>query len=206
MSISGKERILAAAERLFAERGFHGVSVRMVAEAASIGLGTLTHHFSSKEQLLETVVRRRSAELNGAQSLSIERVVQAGLEPLLRAFVGSYLQLIESDDDGWRSYARLIAICSTDSQWSTLLATEFEQLGGKMISRLREELPGLNEDAAVHAYSNLVSLVMGLFASNGVLDQFSHGRLSSNRIHDNVDALVSFAAGGMRALATSASQ
>lgn len=49
-------------------------------------------------------------------------------------------------------------------------------------------------------YSNLVSLVMGMFASNGVLDQFSGGRLSSHLMRDNVTSLIAFAAGGIQAL------
>jgi AcrR family transcriptional regulator len=196
----GKERIIDAAERLFAENGFHGVSMRMVADSASIGLGTLTHHFASKEALLETVVLRRSATLNRAQFDAIASVSDPGLAPLLLAFVESYLRLIESDDQGWRSYTRLIAIFATDARWSMLMSRQFEELGRAMIARLREEEPGLDQDTAVHAYASLVSVVMGLFASNGVLEQFSDGRLSGEHIRSNVDALICFAVGGIQAL------
>lgn len=196
----GKERITDAAERLFAASGFHGVSMRMVAEVASVGLGTLTHHFASKEALLESVVLRRSAALSRAQLNAIHSLGEPGLEALLTAFVESYLQLIESGDEGWRSYTRLIAVFAMDPNWSLLLAREFDELGREMIERLRKEVVGLDQDDAVHAYSNLVSLVMGMFASNGVLDQFSDGRMSSHRIRDNVTSLIAFAAGGIQAL------
>lgn len=196
----GKDRITDAAEKLFAASGFHGVSMRMVAEAASVGLGTLTHHFASKEALLESVVLRRSAALSCAQLNAIRSLDETGLDALLKAFVESYLQLIESGDEGWRSYTRLIAVFAMDPAWSQLLTREFDGLGREMIARLQTEVVGLDQDAAVHAYSNLVSLVMGLFASNGVLDQFSDGRLSSQRMRDNVTSLVAFAAGGIRAL------
>lgn len=196
----GKERIIDAAERLFAAHGFHGVSMRMVAEAASVGLGTLTHHVASKEALLESVVLRRSAALSRAQLDAITSLGEPGLRPLLMAFVESYLHLIESGDAGWRSYTRLIAVFATDPDWSLLLSQQFEELGREMIERLQKEVSGLDEDAAVHAYANLVSLVMGLFASNGVLDQFSDGRLSSQRMRDNIKPLIAFAVGGIHAL------
>jgi len=198
----GKDRIIDAAERLFAENGFHGVSMRMVAEAAPIGLGTLTHHFASKESLLEAVVLRRSAELSRTQFDAITSVSQPGVQALVVAFVESYLRLIESGDAGWRSYTRLIAVFATDPRWSMLMSQQFEELGREMIARLRHEVPSLNQDAAVHAYSNLVSLVMGLFASNGILDQFSDGRLSSKHVRPNVEALICFAVGGIQALST----
>ncbi len=53
-----RERILAAAERLFAERGFSGVSMPAIAAAAGITAGAIYKHFESKEQLFFTIVRR----------------------------------------------------------------------------------------------------------------------------------------------------
>jgi AcrR family transcriptional regulator len=53
-----RERILAAAERLFAERGYTGVSMPAIAAAAGITAGAIYKHFESKEQLFFTIVRR----------------------------------------------------------------------------------------------------------------------------------------------------
>ena len=53
-----RERILAAAERLFAERGFSGVSMPAIAAAAGITAGAIYKHFESKEQLFFSIVRR----------------------------------------------------------------------------------------------------------------------------------------------------
>lgn len=52
------ERILAAAERLFAERGYTGVSMPAIAAAAGITAGAIYKHFEGKEQLFFTIVRR----------------------------------------------------------------------------------------------------------------------------------------------------
>jgi len=53
-----RERIVAAAERLFAERGYSGVSMPVIAAAAGITAGAIYKHFESKEQLFFTIVRR----------------------------------------------------------------------------------------------------------------------------------------------------
>lgn len=53
-----RERILGAAERLFAERGFSGVSMPAIAAAAGITAGAIYKHFESKEQLFFTIVGR----------------------------------------------------------------------------------------------------------------------------------------------------
>jgi AcrR family transcriptional regulator len=50
-----KDAILAAALELFAERGFHGTAVPLVAEKARVGAGTVYRYFESKEALVNAV-------------------------------------------------------------------------------------------------------------------------------------------------------
>jgi AcrR family transcriptional regulator len=52
-----REAILAAALRLFAERGFHGTAVPLVAEEAGVGAGTVYRYFESKEALVNALYR-----------------------------------------------------------------------------------------------------------------------------------------------------
>lgn len=49
--------ILRVATRLFAERGFHGASMRDIASAAGVNIATLHYHFTSKRELYAQVVR-----------------------------------------------------------------------------------------------------------------------------------------------------
>ncbi|MBN2371901.1 MAG: TetR/AcrR family transcriptional regulator [Vicinamibacteria bacterium] len=58
-----RERLLDAAERLFAERGFDGTSVREIADAAKVNLGAINYHFRSKKNLYTEVFARRGAFL-----------------------------------------------------------------------------------------------------------------------------------------------
>src|SRR5712672_4433113 len=53
-----RDRILKTAERLFAERGFNGVSVRDLAGAANVNIASIGYHFRNKEGLLAEVYRR----------------------------------------------------------------------------------------------------------------------------------------------------
>src|SRR5688572_8661145 len=63
----GKEAaILDAALALFAERGFHGTAVPLVAERAAVGAGTVYRYFASKEALVNAVYQLWKARLGRA--------------------------------------------------------------------------------------------------------------------------------------------
>ncbi len=51
-----REMILQAAHDLFKEQGYHGTSMRQIAESAQIALGGIYNHFESKEQIFNTVL------------------------------------------------------------------------------------------------------------------------------------------------------
>ena len=56
--VGTRDKILDGAEVLFARRGFSGVGMREVAEAAGLGKSTLFHHFKTKVELYAAVVGR----------------------------------------------------------------------------------------------------------------------------------------------------
>ncbi|GAB4200838.1 MAG: TetR family transcriptional regulator [Sandaracinaceae bacterium] len=58
-----REAILDAALALFAERGFHGTAVPLVADAAEVGAGTIYRHFESKEALVNALYQREKRQM-----------------------------------------------------------------------------------------------------------------------------------------------
>lgn len=69
-----RERILIAAERLIAERGFYGTSMRDIAAAARLPLATTVYHFAKKEQLYAAILGDIAAALDARlQAAMFER-------------------------------------------------------------------------------------------------------------------------------------
>ena len=89
------DRLLAAATRLFTARGFPGVSVRELVQAAGVSRPVLYYHFGSKEGLLLAAIRSVSASYEDALRLAatspgtaaerIRRVVRAHVTAGCRA-------------------------------------------------------------------------------------------------------------------------
>ncbi len=51
-----RERLLEAALQQFVAHGYHGASMRQIAESAGLALGGIYNHFSSKEEILKAVI------------------------------------------------------------------------------------------------------------------------------------------------------
>jgi TetR/AcrR family fatty acid metabolism transcriptional regulator len=58
-----RSQILAAAVKVFAEKGFHASRVGDVAEEAGVAYGLVYHYYKSKEDLLETIFRTTWTEM-----------------------------------------------------------------------------------------------------------------------------------------------
>lgn len=66
-----RERIVASAAELFAERGFHATPMTAIATASGLSQTGLLHHFATKEDLLAAVLEER--DLRDLASLSARR-------------------------------------------------------------------------------------------------------------------------------------
>ena len=81
--VDAVERILAAAEKLFAQQGFDAVSMHAIAEAAGVCKANVFHHFTSKNDLYVAVLRNACRDSNqhlddlGSEELPLaERLAQ----------------------------------------------------------------------------------------------------------------------------------
>ncbi len=96
--------ILAAAARMFREKGYHGTSVRDIAESVGLLKGSLYHYIRSKEQLLARLFEgaledtvRELETIAAQQTAPVER---------LRAMVKAYVGAITANLDAVALYLR----------------------------------------------------------------------------------------------------
>ena len=85
-----REHILSIAEKLFAEHGFEGTSVRMLAKEAGVNVAMVSYYFGSKEKLFASLIEEQSSHLRQRmQTLNENRKLNAWqkMELLIDAFV-----------------------------------------------------------------------------------------------------------------------
>lgn len=74
--------IITVAERLFAEKGFHGTSVRDIAQEADVNIAMISYYFGSKDKLLEAVFRLRMEASRAFINELLQNDTMAPLEKL----------------------------------------------------------------------------------------------------------------------------
>ncbi|HZP43518.1 MAG TPA: helix-turn-helix domain-containing protein [Candidatus Binatia bacterium] len=97
-----REKILDAAEALFAKRGYAGVGLSEIAEATGLGKSSLFHHFKSKPQLYAAACARILARIEER----LVRSLAAGGDPLVRLerWLDDLIDLLAANP----TYARLL--------------------------------------------------------------------------------------------------
>ncbi|MER7969479.1 TetR/AcrR family transcriptional regulator [Streptomyces sp. NPDC096080] len=110
-----RTQILDAAERLFAEHGYRGTSVRAITTLAGANLAAVGYHFGSKAELMTAVVRRVVEPINAAQRAGLDALLARTSWPsvgeLVEAFAGP---LFDGMSAGGARTSRLIMTILSD--------------------------------------------------------------------------------------------
>lgn len=202
-----RDRILDAAERLFAVRGFHGVSVRDITGAAAVDVALANYHFGSKQGVLEAVVLRRAADLNDERLARLDAVLAAAgrraprLEDTIDAFTRPLLDRSARGTPGWKSYFALIAEINNSPEFGSVLMTRhFDPVVERFIEAIRRALPHCKDRDLYWAYHFLSGALTLTFAETGRIDKLSGGACRSNDLASVHERLVPYCAAGFRSL------
>lgn len=203
----GKERILDAAEQLFAQRGFYGVSLRDITQAAGVDVALVAYHFGGKRELFTAVFERRAEVLNRERLELLEEVRRAALPgtPAIEAIVNAFSQpLLERSargGAGWKSYFALVANVNNSPEFGPLMMTRhFDPLVDRFIAVLREALPSCPPREIYWGYQFLTGALTLTFAETGRIDKLSGGLCHSSDLDSVHQRLVPYVAAGFRAL------
>jgi AcrR family transcriptional regulator len=153
-----RERLLAAARSLFAERGYAATTTAQLARAAGVAEGTVFHHFASKRALLEAVASEYGRGLaermfDGAPATASE---PAAAPMLRRAF--AYVR-----EQG--ALSRLLVLAPDPTEWDVARAASRREIVAALAAafgswRGREGLRGFDPRIAAELLFALVEAAL----------------------------------------------
>lgn len=201
--INSRIRILDAAERLFAEHGFNGVSLRQLTAAARVNLAAVNYHFSSKEALYLEVIRRRIRPINQARLAGLQQAVQqAGDTPPPLAIVIELMirPVFAAHGDsrlGGRHVVQILARSMTEPLpfTSELLAEEFHSTLARFSQVIRRHAPQLTPEEYLWRLSFVVGALQHTLGTMHQMADLTRGICRNDDYEDTIGRFVRFAAG-----------
>ncbi|MDP6929603.1 MAG: TetR/AcrR family transcriptional regulator [Planctomycetota bacterium] len=199
-----QERLLDAAEHLFADLGFSATSLRAITTVAEVNLAAAHYHFGSKDGLLEAVIARRIGPINEERierlneiesrsqgmALPLEEIIEALLAPALH-----HLRTQHGAD-----FLRLVGRSLTEpgDHWIPI-ASQFEEVKRRFVAALHKAVPDLAPATLFWRMHFLIGIMCHTLADNHRLKMISGGLCDPEDVEGAIAHLVPFVAAGMRA-------
>jgi AcrR family transcriptional regulator len=172
-----KNKILDAAEKLFADKGFTGTSLREITSQAEVNLAAVNYHFGSKKELIKAVMSRYMNELSPHLESALLALCHAGNQPSLidvfSAFVEPLLALNKFKPNGTSNFLQLLGRGYTDSQgflrW--FLTTRYPVVIDSFVSAVHKAYPELTaEEMFWRLHFTMGTIVFTMSSSDALMD------------------------------------
>ena len=205
-SAETRARLLDAAERLFADRGFEGTSMRAITQAAGTSVSAANYHFGSKEKLLHETIRRATEPVNDRRLELLDRAEAAAggaplsLEAILEAFL---FPVIEFRQQGMTEAGRQIGARLFNDPPELIQSIKVEIFGPmskRFMQALRRTLSDRSELDVELGYQFIISIMV--YVISGQLESSTLAATHPEGIDEELllKRMVEFAAAGLRAL------
>ena len=196
-----KQAILLAAEKLFAQHGYHAVAIRDIAVEAGVPLALVGYYYGQKHELFHAIFEHWSGSIE-ARMAALRAIDTAHPGPdtltqIIEAFTGPVLSLRASAEGEY--YALLVAreLYHARADVDRILRSFFDPLAHAFIDALQRVLPHATRGEIAWVYQFSLGALMHHLTDHRV------ERLSNRQSRANDPAaaplLVAFIVGGIRA-------
>ncbi|MGB1261562.1 MAG: TetR/AcrR family transcriptional regulator [Cognaticolwellia sp.] len=200
-----KNKILDAAENLFADKGFNGTSLREITSQAEVNLAAVNYHFGSKKELIKAVMSRYMNELSPRLEIALTQVCHADSPSLIEvfsAFIEPLLSLNDFKNNGTSNFLQLLGRGYTDSQgflrW--FLTTQYPGVIDNFITAVQKAYPDLSaEEMFWRLHFTMGTVVFTMSSSDALIDIAKNDFERQLQISDVIRNVIPYVAAGVGA-------
>jgi AcrR family transcriptional regulator len=191
--------ILAAAERLYADRGFGDVTLRDIVAEANVNLAAVNYHFGSKDELIAELFVTRSLALNRERLRELRAAEErgngrAGVADILRALVGPSLRGCIGPERDRSTAARFMIRASIESvpPIRRIRNREIDHLR-KFVTVLRRALPDRGEAELYWGLHFALAMAQQTVRDSERLTKLSEGKCDLDDVEGVISRVVDVA-------------
>lgn len=202
-----RDRVLDAAEKLFAVQGFDAVSLRQITSQANVNLAAVNYYFGSKDGLIVEVLARVAGPINerrlamldeaeseaGGKPVEVERILEAVFLPVIA--------LINESDHSRQVFLKLAGRCMSETSAETpeVMQRLFREVADRFCAALSLALPHLSGAEVYWRMHFTAGSMLYALKQHDTLVLLSEGRVKTEDAEKALGELVAFTAGGLRA-------
>ena len=195
--------ILAAAERLYADRGFGDVTLRDIVAEANVNLAAVNYHFGSKDELIAELFVTRSLALNRERLRELKAAEDAGggtaeISDILRALVGPTLRGCLGPNNQRSTAARFMIRVSIESvpPIRRIRNREIDHLR-KFIAAMRHSLPAHSDVELYWGLHFALAMAQQTVRDSERLTKLSDGKCDVDDVEGIIERVVAVAVMGL---------
>jgi AcrR family transcriptional regulator len=213
MQVDTRERVLDAAENLFAREGLSRPSVRQITSEAGVNVAAVNYHFGSREGLVEAVFERHATAVNAERIEKLNAILSmaGNKRPSLTAILEAYLEVRlrhRKERDGGSSGLKQLfghLLAEPPEIVEPLMQKHFQPTTDRFLTALAKALPELPREELEFRFQ----LVMASLATTATTPPNKHNAPSNGQTpttdtgpmddRQTIQKLVTFLAAGLRA-------
>ncbi len=201
-TIDTKEQIIIVAQRLFAERGFAGTTLRNVIGEADVNLAAVHYHFGSKEELFRSVVERFARPIV-EQELALLKQLQAEgrvltVEAILTALFKPSLEFLAQDKEFLLVRTQFMGRCWTEPEpLKSIVRDEFAASIEAFLDVLQRALPDRSRSQLSWQFDLVIAALIRVQSEAGQPGALIQST-DPEAIRSAIEQLVKFLSPGMR--------
>lgn len=194
--VDTKTRILDAAEKLFADKGFEATSLRDITAEADVNLAAVNYHFQSKDSLIDAVIARRILPVNvrrlemleaAGPNPTVEQIVEAFIAPVLERDILPLLPMIGR------------AFTSPDMFLFRIFKKHLAPVGERFHAALEIALPSISQSERTWRFLFMAGSMSHVLSWSHIIGEMTNGTCNADDRKDVAARLVRFIAAGFRA-------
>ncbi len=205
---STQERLLVAAEQLFADQGFESVSLRHLTQAAGVNLAAVNYHFGSKDALIDAVIERFVTPVNQQRLENLDGLESAHgagnpvpLRDILTAFFQPFLTRVHRSELSQRLFFKLMGRCMSDpgSRLPESTLPLFRAVAGRFAQALQLAVPHLPQEIIFWRLHFTFGVLAQTLMHNEAMEQITEGRAGKPSPDEILAHIIDYCAAGFAA-------
>ena len=202
------DRILDAAEALFAERGFSETSLRMITSKANVNLAAVNYHFGSKNALIQAVFSRFLSPFSENLELELKKISETrngealSIEALLGVVITCIVKVPSRNKNGVSDFMRLLGLAYSQYQGHLrkYLEQEYSSAFKLFMQHMRDAAPQLSAVDRFWRIQFMLGTTAFTMSSSEALSDILENELQvRTSTEEIVQRLVPFLAAGLQA-------